>query len=171
MKQLVDNDYLLTPANSQTNLCIDFDTQQDFDALQLHCVYSPKTVEDPALARQLIEASIAKYMPRKLLPVLGNWKDYIPLNNLITLSVDYNGAYLGAAHRHMPDQTHILSEGFSSPGFLCQKAAAGHWRAVLNVHALVSDEVRCHITISGIEPGDNIPISSSEFCRKDGSHA
>lgn len=78
----------------------------------------------------------------------------MPLNNHLTLSLDYNDEYLGCAHRHPNKQKHIISPEFSSPGFLKHKIQMGSWKAVINLHHIAGGNVDYHIKISGIDGED-----------------
>lgn len=148
MPLLIDHTVTLRPENSKTNLILELPLDRDYDRLVFTCTYSPKYVEDEQVARTAIESQIGKYIPDHLLPQYGNWRDYLPLMNFVTLSVDYAGKYIGCAHRHAPTQQHIISADGSSPGFFRQAAAAGAWRVVLNIHAIISDEVVYHLTVT-----------------------
>ena len=44
-------------------------------------------------------------------------KIYLPIKNLVTVSLDSSREYLGAAHRQSNKQEHIISPAFSSAGF------------------------------------------------------
>lgn len=48
----------------------------------------------------------------------GNIENYLPIKNLVTVSLDSSREYLGAAHRQSNKQEHIISSAFSSAGFL-----------------------------------------------------
>jgi hypothetical protein len=100
---------------------------------------------DPA--PDLKEGSL-RFVPEEYRKGIGPPEQFLPsVVSLITLSLDYNGRYLGCAHRHAPEQRHIISADFSSPGFLRQPALAGDWQAVINVHSVVCGEVRYHLRV------------------------
>jgi hypothetical protein len=155
MDVLLDRLILLHARDEKTNVSIPFTVEKDFGSLELVCAYEPKNYDDEEQAKQLIEECVRCHVPEKY------WKNLEPLDqflpsvvNLVTLSVDYNGCYLGCAHRHAPEQRHIISGNFSSPGFLRQPVLAGNWSAVLNVHAVVSRELRCHLRVLAREEGE-----------------
>jgi hypothetical protein len=187
---LLDETHCFRREDSKTNLCIPIPVHRDFDSLEFICSYEPKIFADEDIARQLVEEGLEKYVPPEYRERYGNWRDYLPVLNFITLSVDCmrrvhtpppwgdikgmypetntlpkqpypvrsaaglvdcGERYVGCAHRHTPEQRHIISRHFSSPGFFKTPAAAGAWRAVLNVHAIVSGEVRYHLRVNGLD--------------------
>lgn len=151
MEVLLDETHCFRPEDSKTNFCIAIPVHRDFDSLEFICSYEPKTLADEDIARQSVKEGLEKYVPAEYREHYGNWRDYLPILNFVTLSVDYGERYVGCAHRHAPEQRHIISREFSSPGFFKTPAAAGAWRAVLNVHAIVSGEVRYHLQVNGLD--------------------
>lgn len=47
----------------------------------------------------------------------GNIENYLPIKNLVTVSLDSSREYLGAAHRQSNKQEHIISPDFRLPDF------------------------------------------------------
>ena len=80
----------------------------------------------------------------------GNIENYLPIKNLVTVSLDSSREYLGAAHRQSNKQEHIISPAFSSAGFFKTDIAKGEWKITLNVHS-VSCDVDYKITVEGEE--------------------
>ena len=146
MKKLFSKTLILTPEDSRTNVLLLFGVDEDMEALEIHCHYSPKYEEDPVIVQRVIEESRKKYM----LAEEEKPKDRV-LKNLVTLSLDQGQDYIGAAHQQAPDQVIIISPAFSSPGFVRTAVNKGDWRAVLNVHALVSPKVTYTLTVYGRE--------------------
>lgn len=134
----------ISPAQDKTNIPLEFTVPKGIDKLIIEYSYFPKKVYD-ANARELLEKSIEKYLGEGSGAVP---EDFMPVNNLITLSLDENGCYRGAAHRQARIQRHEIGEDFASPGFLKGKISAGIWRVVLNVHCCVCD-VSYMIRITG----------------------
>ena len=75
-------------------------------------------------------------------------RSFLPLVNLVTLSVDAPDGYRGCAHRHDPVQTHVLRAEDSSPGFDDGAILAGSWRVVINVHAVVTSPCTYHLKVT-----------------------
>jgi hypothetical protein len=145
---LLDRLVLLHADDGKTNICVPFPVDRDFTSLEFVYAYRPKGCDDEGLARIMIEEGIRRFVPEEYWKSLEPLEQFLPsVVSLVTLSIDYNGRYLGCAHRHAPEQRHIISADFSSPGFLRQPARAGNWRAVLNVHSVVSGEVGCRLQV------------------------
>lgn len=134
----------LTVDNDKTNVIHNFDMPGGIKSLNIKYTYSPKTLEDTPKAISIIEDCFEKYDER----LIGKADDYLPVKNLITLSVDENGQYRGAAHRQANEQVHIISENFASVGFCKGAIQAGEWDIVLNVHS-ISCDVDYSITVEG----------------------
>jgi hypothetical protein len=152
---LLDRLILLHEKDEKTNVCVPFTVEKDFEALEFVCAYEPKGYDDEERAKCMIEESVRRYVPDKYRENLESPGRFLPsVVSLVTLSIDYNGRYLGCAHRHAPEQRHIISPNFSSPGFLRPPVLAGNWLAVLNVHAVVSRELRYHLRVLAREEGE-----------------
>ncbi len=158
MKEIFNTVVTLRPEDSKTNISVDFQLDRNFAGLKISCSYQPKNIEDVELAEALINEALEKYVPSQHREKWGGWERYLPLTNLVTLSLDYEGSYLGCAHRHSNEQVHYISELFSSPGFIKSKAAKGRWQAVINVHSVSSPTVPYSISIFGLEKDDELPI-------------
>ena len=115
--------------DNKTNIAFRFTVSKNAKRLVVKFSYFPKTVENKEKALSLVEKGFEKY------GIEGeNKSDYLPLNNLITLSFDENGKYRGACHRHPNEQTIIISDKSSTPGIINMPLECGEWQAVLNVH-------------------------------------
>lgn len=156
MDKLFDRTITITPADSKTNIRIPVEVPRDYAALLICTRYEPKVVADQDSAREAVEAAIEKFIPEPARPVWGNWRDYMPVVNFITLSLDCGEEYIGCAHRHSPEQDHIISAGYASPGFIRHAASAGLWRCVLNCHAVVDETVRYSLKVYGADEGEDI---------------
>lgn len=134
----------ITTANDKTNLTHRFDVPSGIKSLKIKYHYSPKTFEDREKAVALINKCFDKYDEA----LIGRPADYLPVKNLITLSIDSCGVYRGAAHRHDNTQEHIISADFASPGFTKGEIEVGEWDIILNVHS-VSCDVDYTIEVEG----------------------
>lgn len=149
MELIYTKEMLLHPIDSKTNISLPFLVEDDYERLEIHFSYTPKELEDKEQARKYIDEGMAKYAPGSYRAGYKNWEAYLPVYNLITLSLDSPDGYVGCAHRHNPEQIHILSKTASSPGFAAQEPVHGNWQAIINVHALVTDECTCTLKIFG----------------------
>lgn len=136
----------ITTANDKTNLIHRFDVPDNINKLIIRYSYSPKTFDNREKAVSIIRDSFDKYDET----LVGKPADYLPIKNLITLSVDENGKYRGAAHKQANEQEHIFSAAYASPGFIKGKPEAGEWDIMLNVHCVCCD-VDYTITVEGEE--------------------
>ena len=156
MQILLDKTIKLTPSHSKTNIDIPFEIPRPFHALFIKTAYTPKIISDMEFAREQIEAGIAKYIPESARKEWGNWQNYLPLTNFVTLSLDCGEEYIGCAHRHSPVMDHIISTDYSSAGFIRHAVTPGTWYCVLNCHAVVSDIVTYSLKVYGAEENEEL---------------
>ncbi|MGN1203031.1 MAG: hypothetical protein ACI4RF_07015 [Eubacterium sp.] len=135
----------ITTANDKTNLMHKFDVPGGLTALKIKYSYSPKILENREKAVLIIRNCFDKYDEK----LTGKPADYLPVKNLITLSADCGGKYIGAAHRQDDTQEHIISADFASPGFIKTPINEGEWDIVLNVHS-ISCDVDYTIEVEGV---------------------
>ena len=156
MQLLLDQTIKIVPADTKTNIDIPLKVSEPFHALFIRTAYEPKIVNDLEFARKEIEAGIAKYVPENARAEYGNWKDYLPLVNFVTFSLDYEDEYIGCAHRHSPVMDHIISPDYSSAGFIRHKVLPGVWNCVLNCHAVVDDVVTYSLKVYGADENEEL---------------
>ncbi|MGN0570928.1 MAG: hypothetical protein ACI4K9_01955 [Candidatus Fimenecus sp.] len=145
MKTVLETAVRVTPAQEKTNIFLPFSLEKEVEQLKIVYSYAPKLSDGEAAkeaAEKCLQRDAGKY--RAQYPAA---EAFLPLKNLITLSLDSPKGYRGAAHRQADSQVHILTEQTASPGFLPGKLPAGDWRLVLNVHALVTPFCDCCIKI------------------------
>lgn len=130
----------MTPDNNKTHIRIPFQLDEDCSRLRLKFEYSPKVLEDRGRSLELLNQSFDAYLlPEQKAPALAQADNYIPLKNLITLSLDDPLGYRGACHRHDPVQELALAAREASPGLLPGPLPAGDWEVTLSVHSIVTD--------------------------------
>lgn len=122
----------VTVDNDKTNLVHRFDVPENIELLKIKYQYTPKILEDREKAVYAVRDCFDKYDE----VLIGRPADYLPVKNLITISVDGCGKYRGAAHRQANEQEHIISADFASPGFIKGEIQSGEWDIVLNVHSI-----------------------------------
>lgn len=135
------------PEQDKTNISLQFSVPNGIEKLSIDYEYSPKILEDEEKAIELLEKSIEKYLGTEY---KAEPKDFMPVKNLITLSLDENGNYRGAAHRQADKQHHEISRDFASVGFEKGEITSGKWTLVLNVHCCAC-EVNYSVRITGEE--------------------
>lgn len=136
----------ITLHNNKTNLIHRFDVPNGLKALKISFEYSPKTLENREKAIEEVKDCLEKYDE----VCEGRPADYLPIKNLVTLSLDANGRYIGAAHRQSNNQEHIISADKSSVGFIKTEIEQGEWDIMLNVHS-VSCDIDYKIIVEGEE--------------------
>lgn len=130
----------VTPEYSKTHLQIPFQLDEDCCRLQLKFEYAPKVLEDRERSLDLLEQSFESYLlPEQREPAITQAERYLPLKNLITLSLDDPLGYRGACHRHDSIQELTLSAGQASPGLMPGPLPAGDWQVTLSIHCIVTD--------------------------------
>ena len=119
------------PEQDKTNIPLEFTVPEGIGKLIIDYEYAPKILEDDEQAEKLLAQSIEKYLGDEY---KAEPRDFMPVKNLITLSLDDNGVYRGAAHRQADKQRHEISKDFASAGFVKGEIHSGKWQVVLNVH-------------------------------------
>lgn len=85
--------------------------------MKIEFSYSPKNLDDEEKAHKYIDDGFEKYAPEPYRKGYKPWYEYLPVKNLLTVSLDSPDGYIGCAHRQDSRQTHIISETESSRGF------------------------------------------------------
>ena len=147
MKVLLKKSITVTPENEKTNIFLPFVVEDSLKRLEIDYSYSPKELLDEEKNIRLVKENLE----RDGFEDTGDYSEFIPLKNLITLSLDSPEGYVGAAHRQAANQHHEISEEFASVGFDRVKITAGEWVLALNLHAVVTDECNCEIEVRGYE--------------------
>lgn len=141
----------LTEADNKTNVFCPFYIERELKKMEIRFSYSPKELDDTQKARRFIDEGFRKYAPEPYRKGYKPWQEYLPVLNLLTVSLDSPSGYVGCAHRQSPEQIHIFTENECSRGFVPQRLETGLWRVTVNVHALVSDECTFNLEVYGEE--------------------
>ncbi|CAI6085749.1 hypothetical protein [Cohnella sp. JJ-181] len=145
---LLDIEKHVTPEHSRSHLRFPFRLERPAAKLNIRFSYTPKVLEEDAVARRLMEISIERYIePERQKAALENLERYLPLQNLITVSVDDADGYRGACHRHDPAQQLYLSENGASPGLIGGRIGVGDWAVTLSVHSVVTESCACRLEV------------------------
>lgn len=136
----------LFEADNHTTLWHAFTVPEGISQLLIRFRYEPLTLNDEMRSKTLITAAMAKYCPWE---EPYQWQMYLPVQNLITLSLDDPIGYRGNAHRKDDNQVHTLSKHHTSPGFEVAPVIPGKWRAGIHIHSLVAAPCRLTLVIEG----------------------
>ena len=150
MEILLQKEIVFTVKDNRTNYCISFETERDYDHLEFVCEYSPKTISDPELVAREVAQGMEKsgWTGRKLFP--ADMDECKVLMNLVTFSLDYEGEYVGCAHRHDPEQVIVISEQGPPGVFFARRAKKGKGKGWLNVQAAIpKHELPSHLPVRG----------------------
>lgn len=155
MDILLRQDFAFHLEDVRKNFLLPFYVEKNYDRLVVLLHYGPKSVSDPTIIGPQIEKCVERYFPKGYQLTEEDMKEFQQLFNFVTLSVDYNGTYVGCAHRHPPEQQIVISSAGSSWGFAQQAADPGDWRVVLHVQAVVDGTVDCAVAVCGMERGES----------------
>ena len=147
MRVLLKKSITVTPENEKTNIFLPFTVDDGLQKLEIDYRYSPKELSDEEKSIRLVKENLL----RDGYEDTGDYRQFLPLKNLITLSLDSPEGYVGAAHRQASIQHHEISEDSASVGFDRVKITKGEWVLALNLHAVVTDECTCEIEVKGYE--------------------
>ena len=135
---------MLTELDNQQHKKIKIFLDQDYEALHIAFSYNPQEVPKE-LALRVIEETLPQYDWEKNLQAM----DFLLLQNLVTISLAYEGEYLGCRHNKETQQEILISEKESSWGFIPQKVSSGQWEIQLNLHC-VQSEVTVELMVKGV---------------------
>jgi hypothetical protein len=142
----------VTPLCARSHISYRFAVLRPAVRLVVRFRYSPKELDSRDRARILIEESLEHYMlPGQLETAKSNWEAYLPLKNLLTLSVDDPQGHRGSAHRHDPEQLLYLAETEASPGLEPGLIRPGMWAVTLSLHAVVTETCDYELQVWGEE--------------------
>ncbi len=133
----------INPENDKSNITHSFSVPKGISKLIIEFSYSPKALEDEEAALSIIQNALEKYEIKN-----RRAEEFLPVTNLVTLSLDSPEGYIGCAHRPQNVQRHEISKSASSKGFECCEIISGIWKIVLNVHCAVCD-IDYRLTVQG----------------------
>lgn len=127
------------PQMSKQNIRHKFTVDKALAEMEIRFSYTPKKMENEAEMRALALDCLEQYAPGEYKNGYAPLEAYLPLVNLITLSLDDPNGYRGCAHRHDPVRVHKLTANSASPGFFIRDLPCGEWEAVVSLHAVITD--------------------------------
>jgi hypothetical protein len=146
VKTVFEKAITLTEKDHQTNVKLPFVVENPASKLIVNFQYTPKHAEDQQ-AYSKVEQALSKYVPQEEQKKWGTVTRYLPLENLVTISLSYEDEYIGAHHNKATTQEAIISPAFSSKGFLKKAIEPGCWELQLNVHCVASRKIEVSVAI------------------------
>lgn len=147
---LFEQTYHFGPQDTETHVAFSFDCPENTAQLRILLEFSPMVETDEKICRPQIERALEQYYadyPRALQPM--DWQQFMPIKNLITLSLDREGEYVGNAHRCSGQQEHHIGTRTASRGFLPVKELRGHWGGMLHLHEVISPCCTARLVVEG----------------------
>ncbi|MDO4489854.1 MAG: CehA/McbA family metallohydrolase [Lachnospiraceae bacterium] len=142
-KEIFRQEFWWTPADSSTDVKMEFQVPPEVDALEVHLHYTPGEESCDEYCLAPVEAAMKEYYgdsdPARE-PMTPH--QHYPIKNLVTVSATQNGEYVGNAHRWDTDQTHLFTTYFASPGFSARDRMEGDWEVQLHLHEIISPKCR-----------------------------
>lgn len=135
---------IVTNKDNQTNIVIPFVIEKNYERLEIDFSYSPQEVPE-SIAIKYLEEALPKYNLER-----DRLEECLPLLNLITVSLSYDGHYIGCRHNKESVQNIIISKNESSLGFMDYSIFQGLWELQLNLHCVCS-EVEVNLQIEGVK--------------------
>lgn len=123
-----------------THTNIPFGIEEQAKRLILKFSYSPKYFYDKDKSLELLRDSLKHYAPEKSF-MDKDLERFLPIKNLLTVSLDSPEGVVGTAHNQSNDQVHIISKEKSSFGFFNQEIIKGIWNITVSAHSIVSPYV------------------------------
>lgn len=146
---LLNRTLALMPEDSARHIALTANVPDGLRALRIEFSYEPKHMTDEAEGLRVLTEGARRYVPEDERAAYGDPRTWLPLSNLLSLSVDAPDGYRGCAHRHDPVQTFILGEQSASYGFEPGRVTPGTWRFVISTHAVVSSPCTARLEVTG----------------------
>lgn len=149
---LFESEYRWTPADAQSDVAFSFACPDTVRQVRVFFSFSPGLENAEDICRPQVERALARYYdsyPRDLQPM--DAARFLPVKNLVTLSLDKDGQYLGNAHRWATVQEHALSAEAASLGFTPPARVPGLWSGMLHLHEIISPVCRARLRVEGRE--------------------
>lgn len=138
----------LDKSDEKTSRFVPFNVPEGVEKLCITYSYTPKILENEEKSIELIKENLIRDAGDTWTEYT-DYSEFMPLKNLVTLSLTDGGIFRGAAHRQADRQYHEINSTYASPGFLKGEIRSGQWVLCLDVHALVTDHCVCMIKVEG----------------------
>lgn len=138
MKTLINAIGVLTPPCMKSHITYSFYIGENIKEIIINFQYYPLTLSDRSLSQSIIDDTLSGYGIHD--KDEADWQKYLPLKNLLTLSIDDQLEFRGAAHKHENYQEVHISQASATQGFIKGAIIAGQWKLTISVHALLTEE-------------------------------
>lgn len=147
---LLEQAYQWSSQDTSSDIVFSFQCPAEVEELVVSFTYSPGEEATREICLPAVQAAVTRYYggyPQEIEPMTA--EQFLPVKNLITLSLAREGIYLGNAHRWAPEQEHVISCRYASGGFCCPVSMAGAWTGMLHLHEVLSPVCKGHLRIEG----------------------
>lgn len=135
---------------SKTQIMYTFNITEKIEEMTINFRYDPKDLEDKDQSKIQILEGLNKFTDsqEEYSEYEAKWEQYLPLHNLITVSLDDSNGFRGCAHKQDPVQVLTIGKDQATYGFIKGDFPTGLYRVILSVHAVVTEqcEYSLHIT-------------------------
>ncbi len=139
--------YQLGERHHQTHIKVPFVVAEAYEYIMIQFSYGPQIVYTEEAKPYLEQAVLRYFTPEE--QTEGNWQNFLPLVNLLTLSVSQEGHYLGCYHHKAATQEIYLSAKTSSLGFERVSPTPGFWELQISLHCMLSRKGFAEICVIG----------------------
>lgn len=144
---VLKKDLRLNASQEGRDVPIPFRLAEKAQRLIVSFSYAPVELSDERRAREKVGDCLLRAGFPPELRSDAVCESYLPLVNLVTLSLDAPDGYRGCAHRHDARQRLVFSKDEAAPGFEKGELMPGDWRLVLHPYAIVTDSCVCSVKI------------------------
>ena len=136
--------------DNNTHIVHKFQLDNTYKTLFITFRYLPLFLDNEEKAKDIIFNAIDKYRSGvELEQEKENWREYLKLSNLLTLSFDDTNGFRGCAHRKNNNEVIVISSDKSSTGMISGDIEKGEFKITMSVHALVTDICEYSIQVDG----------------------
>lgn len=87
MSLIFEETKTLTPNDTKTNVPLQFYVAEELEKMKIEFSYSPKNLDDEEKAHKYIDDGFEKYAPEPYRKGYKPWYEYLPVKNLLTVSL------------------------------------------------------------------------------------
>lgn len=140
--------YFLKPSDTASDIPFTFQTPQGTCSIEINLHFEPPSEWNHTICRQpVMQALNTYYVGNQTAFSEDQWMEYLPIKNMITVSLDHGNKYLGNAHRWDSNQTHLFTPTYVAQGFLKPESLCGCWSGMLHIHEIISPQCRVELKI------------------------